>query len=78
MLLLEGFGKVGLKDRGEDVRDIEFDRVGRGEFRRAGLTEFMELGKAGMGGIGTVWRIGVLGPKVFPAEAAGNGGSIGN
>jgi hypothetical protein len=33
----------------------------------------MELGKAGTDGIGMMWRIGVLGPKVFPVKAVGKG-----
>ena len=49
---------------------MEFEGVGRGELRRVRLVGFMELGKVGMDGIGMVWRIGVLGPKVFPAEEA--------
>ena len=43
--------------------------------KRFGLDEFMELDKAGMDGIGMEW-IGVLGPKVFPAEAAEKGSNI--
>ena len=35
----------------------------------------MELGEAGMDRAGVVCRIGVLGPKVFPAEAIGKGGN---
>ena len=50
---------------GKDVGDVE---VRRGEFRRIKLAGFMELGKGGMDQIEMVWRIRMLGSKVFPAE----------
>ena len=52
--------------------------MGGGELRRVSLDGFTELGKAGMDRAGVVCRIGVLGPKVFPAEATGKGGKISN
>ena len=42
------------------------------------MVRFMEFGKAGMGGIGMVWKIGVLQPEVFPAEAVSKGNNICN
>ena len=65
-------------DSGQDVGDVEFEGVGGGEFRQVSLTGFTELGEAGMGRTGVVFKIGVLGPKVFPAEATGKGGNISN
>ena len=35
-------------------------------------------GEAGMDRAGVVCRNGLLGPKVFPAEASGKGGNISN
>jgi len=52
--------------------------VGGGELRWVSLAGFTELGEAGMDRAGVVCRIGVLGPKVFPAEASGKGGNISN
>ena len=52
--------------------------MGGGELRRVSLAEYTELGKAGMDRVGVVYRIGVLGPIVFPVEAAGKGGNISN
>ena len=54
-------------------RDVEFEGVGGGELRWVSLAGFMELGKAGMNRVGVVCRIKVLGPKVFPVEAADKG-----
>ena len=52
--------------------------MGGGELRWVSLAGFTELGEAGMDRAGVVCRIGVLGPKVFPAEAMGKGGNISN
>ena len=58
--------------------DLEFKGKLREEFRRFGLARFMELGKAGMDGIGMVWAVGVLGPKVFPVDAVSKESIISN
>ena len=50
--------------------------MGRVELRMVRLARFTEQGKAGIHGIGTVWRIEVLDPKIVPVEAAGEGGNI--
>ena len=60
------------------MEDIELKGVGRGKFRRVGLSGFMELCKAGMNGIEMVGRIGVMGPKVFPVGVAGKRSNIRN
>ena len=49
-----------------------------GKLRWVSLAGFTELGEAGMDRAGVVCRIGVLGPKVFPAEVSGKGGNISN
>ena len=58
--------------------DVEFKGVGGGELRRVNVAGFMELGEAGMVRVGVMCRIGVLGPKVSPVEAAGKGGNVSN
>ena len=58
-----------LGDNGQDVGDVEFKVVGGGEFRWVSLTGFTKLGEAGMDRGRVVCRIGMLGPKVFLAEA---------
>ena len=67
-----------MRDSGEDAEDTEFDGLGRGELSWIKLVGFMALGKTGMEKIGKVWRIGMLGPKVFPVEAASRGNNISN
>ena len=58
--------------------DVEFKEVVVGELRRIGQAGFTELGEARMNRVGVVWRIEVLGPKVFSAEPVGKGGNISN
>ena len=41
--------------------EFKFKGMRRGGLRRVRLPVFTEFGKVGMGGIGMVWRIGVVG-----------------
>ena len=50
-------------DSEKDVEEIEFEGVGRGEFRWVSLAGLKELDEPGMDRIGVVCRIGVLGSK---------------
>ena len=52
-----------MRDSGEDVGEIKFEVMGRGELRMVRLAGFMELGKVGMDRIRMVWRIGSVGPR---------------
>ena len=71
--------EVGSREYGEDLGYIRFDvGVGRGDPRRFRLTGFTEMCKAGIDGIGTLWRIGVLNSKVCAAEAVSKGRNISN